>query len=562
MIEGDLSYQPDISAEITALAISVLMVVGIARIAPIFSSARRSEEAARQAEEARRESEAMYRSLVTAMAEGAVFQDAGGRITAVNPAAERIKGRTAEQMIGRTSDDPIWGAVYEDGTPFPGELHPSIVTLHTGEPQYDVVMGIHRPDGTLVWISINAQPLISAGETKPYAVVTTFHDITERKRAEDALQESEKRHKQLLDSVTDYIYTVQVRDGRPVATVHGPGCEAVTGYRQEDYAADPGLWYRMVYEPDRAAVTAQAARLLSGQAAEPLEHRLLHQDGSMHWVRNTPVPRYDQRRQLIAYDGLIKDITEHKRAEEEIRKLNQELEQRVVERTADLERTNKELEAFSYSVSHDLRVPLRAIDGFSHILMEEYYNRLDEEGRRYLDIIHSNAIRMGDLIDDILHFVRMFRREMTVAQVNMAALAREVFEEVRGAAPERKIVLRLGELPPAKGDRAMIRQVLAKLLANAVKFTAPRAEAVIEVDGVTEGEENTYRVKDNGVGFDMQYVDKLFGVFQRLHGAGEFRGTGIGLAIVKRIVDRHGGRVWAEGKVGEGASLYFTLPRG
>jgi light-regulated signal transduction histidine kinase (bacteriophytochrome) len=226
-----------------------------------------------------------------------------------------------------------------------------------------------------------------------------------------------------------------------------------------------------------------------------------------------------------------------------------------------LAEVNRELEAFSYSVSHDLRAPLRAIDGFSQILQEDYTNQLDEEGRDYLERIRHNAIRMRDLIDDILNFSRTSRREMETDTLNLATLAQEVFEEVRGTVPERKIALRFGELPLANGDRALMRQVLVNLISNAVKFTAPRAEAVIEIDCVNQGDQNTYRVKDNGVGFDMQYADKLFGVFQRLHNSEQFEGTGIGLAIVKRVVMRHGGRVWAESKPGEGTSIYFTLPR-
>ena len=252
---------------------------------------------------------------------------------------------------------------------------------------------------------------------------------------------------------------------------------------------------------------------------------------------------------------------QHKRAESELRQLNQELEQRVASRTAALEQAIKEQEAFSYTVSHDLRAPLRAIAGFSHILKDEYDSILSDEGRRYTETIAGNAVRMGQLISDILDFSRMSRREIAAVPVDMTELAREVYEEVRGGAPaERAIVLHMACLPPVRGDRAMLRQVWVNVIANAVKYTGPRVEAVIAVGSSTAGGENTYWVKDNGVGFDMRYADKLFGVFQRLHTAEEFEGTGIGLAIVKRIVTRHGGRVWAESKLGEGTALYFTLP--
>ncbi|MBS1212167.1 MAG: multi-sensor signal transduction histidine kinase [Proteobacteria bacterium] len=234
--------------------------------------------------------------------------------------------------------------------------------------------------------------------------------------------------------------------------------------------------------------------------------------------------------------------------------------ERLLEDRRRLAETNEELEAFSYSVSHDLRTPLRAINGFAHILKDTYSNRLDEKAHHYLSVINRNSIRMGQLIDDLLEFSRMARRQLVFTRINLAPMAHEVFEELRGSVPERKLTLRLGDLPLASGDRAMIRQVVTNLFANAVKFTANRDEAIIELDGFRAGDESIYRVKDNGVGFDMQYVGKLFGVFQRLHGVDEFEGTGIGLAIVKRIIDRHGGRVWAEGKLDAGATLYFTLP--
>jgi PAS domain S-box-containing protein len=253
-------------------------------------------------------------------------------------------------------------------------------------------------------------------------------------------------------------------------------------------------------------------------------------------------------------------ITARKQAEAEVHRLNAELEQRVLDRTAQLEAANRELEAFSYSVSHDLRAPLRAIDGFAGILVEDHGDRLDAEGRHALDVIHHEAIRMGQLIDDLLAFSRASRGQMRSQAIEMTALARVVYEECAAQAPGRKISLRLDTLLPARGDSSLIRQVLANLLSNAIKYTKPRSEAEIELGSRAEGSQNVYWVKDNGVGFDPKYKGKLFGIFQRLHTNDEFEGTGVGLALVQRIVCRHGGRVWAEGKLGEGAEFYFTLP--
>jgi signal transduction histidine kinase len=247
-----------------------------------------------------------------------------------------------------------------------------------------------------------------------------------------------------------------------------------------------------------------------------------------------------------------------------IQQVATELKRRITEldeRTAQLEAANKELEAFGYSVSHDLRAPLRGIAGFSRILLEDYADKLDADGKRYLGFLQHDANKMGQLIDDILALSRLGRKQMQCTEFEMEALTRAVFVEQQALEPERTIKLDLQPLPPAYGDRAMIRQVMANLLANALKFTRNREIAVIEVSGWSEGRENLYCVRDNGEGFDMAYVDKLFGVFQRLHTEEQFEGTGVGLAIVQRLIQRHGGQVWAEGKLGEGAMVCFKLPR-
>jgi signal transduction histidine kinase len=245
---------------------------------------------------------------------------------------------------------------------------------------------------------------------------------------------------------------------------------------------------------------------------------------------------------------------------EEVRLLNNQLEHRVEQRTAMVEAANKELEEFSYSISHDMRTPLRAINGFSEILLDEHSARLDEEGVRLLKVVRDNARNMGYQIDGILLFLRMGKRMMKCVPIDTARLAQEAFAELQTANPARRMRLDMGPLPEAWGDHDMIRQVLASLLSNAIKFSSSGSEAVVELSGTENENETVYAVKDYGVGFDMQYVDKLFKMFERVHTTGQYEGSGIGLAIVKRIVTRHGGRVWAESKVDQGTTIHFALP--
>jgi light-regulated signal transduction histidine kinase (bacteriophytochrome) len=292
-----------------------------------------------------------------------------------------------------------------------------------------------------------------------------------------------------------------------------------------------------------------------------IEKRYVRKDGSLVWVNVTVSLVREPLSEPKYFIGVAEDISQRKRAESEILYLNADLEQRVAERTAELTAVNKELEAFAYSVSHDLRAPLRHIDGFIGLLREQAGSALDSQAHRYLDIIGEAAQKMGALIDDLLAFSRMGRAELVRRPINMEQLVKDVLQEVEREARERPIDWCIDALPEVEADPAMLRIVLMNLLNNAIKFTGQREQPRVEVGYLMDQPgEVVFFVRDNGAGFDRRYADKLFGVFQRLHRADEFEGTGIGLANVRRIVHRHGGQVWAEGQVDAGATFYFSLP--
>ena len=337
--------------------------------------------------------------------------------------------------------------------------------------------------------------------------------------------------------------------------------EKMFGYQREEYLAHP---VEMLIPPrfaaghveHRAGYTADPCVRSMGAGMELFARR---KDGSEFPVdvMLSPVETPDGRLVL----AVVRDITERKRAQDETKRLNAELELRVVERTAQLQAANEELGAFSYSVSHDLRAPLRHVQGFVKLLEIEAGPALGGKSLEYLTTISQAAKRMGNLIDDLLAFSRIGRAEMQTTEVNLDELVRETLADFQAETQARNIALDIHPLPAVQADRALLRQVLVNLISNAVKFTGTRAEARIEIGSVPGGTgETVIFVRDNGAGFDPQYTDKLFGVFQRLHSQDEFAGTGIGLANVQRIIHRHGGRVWAEGVLDGGATFYFSIP--
>ncbi len=322
-----------------------------------------------------------------------------------------------------------------------------------------------------------------------------------------------------------------------------------------------GWGWQSVHDPEMLPMVMERwkASIATGQLFE-MDFPLRGSDGCFRWFLTRVFPLKDSSGKIVRWFGTNTDVSQMREAEERIRLLNASLEERVAKRTADLEAANKELEAFSYSVSHDLRAPLRGVDSFSRILIEDYAAKLDDEGKRLLSIVRGEAQRMGLLIDDLLSFSRMGRQELQVVECDVATLVQNVFKDLQATAGDRVLTADVKPLPIAFGDRAMLRQVVFNLLSNAVKFTRNQSAPAIEIGGSTTDGFNTYYVKDNGVGFDSRFTHKLFKVFQRLHTEEEFEGTGVGLALVQRIVHRHGGRAWAEGSLNQGATFYFALP--
>ncbi|MGD0036968.1 MAG: PAS domain S-box protein [Bacteroidota bacterium] len=386
--------------------------------------------------------------------------------------------------------------------------------------------------------------------------IASLLDITERKLMEEALRESEQRFQVLAENSPVGIFQT---DTEGFTIYVNPRWCQMSGLSKEEALGNG--WLAAVHSEDRERLSNGWNKATQAQEPSESDYRFVRKDGTIAWVIGQAIPQMNSKNKIVGYVGTITDITERKRAEEEIRKLNAELEDRVVKRTAQLEAANKELEAFSYSVSHDLRAPLRHASGYVDLLLKRNKADLTEKGQHYLNSIADSVHQMGMLIDDLLQFSKTGRAEMRQTVSDMNVILGEVVESLRQDNSNRTIEWIIGKLPSVLCDSSMLKLVWMNLLSNAVKFTKTRECAKIEIGVHEENNEFVFFVHDNGVGFDMQYAQKLFGVFQRLHSMEEFEGTGIGLANVRRIILRHEGRTWAEAELDKGATFYFTLPK-
>ena len=549
-VAGGIKYATALASVGTALAIP-----------PLIPKVMLLVESTKVADERRAQLEAVLASLD----EGVVLQYADGRIGACNESASRILGVATGQVLDGASLDPAREAVREDGSPWPAAEQPAMVALRTGRPSKGAILGVRTRAGEVTWLIVNARPLFRAGGAQPYATVSSFVDTTEAREAEGALRASEERYRQVEEHAPSGLSLV-APDGRWLR-VNRALC-ALVGYSEEELLTSN--FQEISHPDDLDAEMAYVRQVLAGEIATyQMEKRYIRKDGARVWILLSVSLVRDDAGKPLYFISQIQDIDERKRVEEALhaserayRELNEGLEARIDARTSELQAAVRELEAFSYSVSHDLRAPLRALHGFSRILSAEHAAELAPEARRYLGLIEGEAQRMGVLIDDLLRLSRLGRQALDLRQVRPEDLATQAMHDLRGEVEGRRVEFTLGELPPCTADAALLRQVFANLLGNALKFTRGREVARIEVGCRREDGEQVYYVRDNGAGFDMRYVGKLFEAFQRLHGADQFEGTGVGLAIVQRIVHRHGGRIWAEGEKDAGATFSFTVGEG
>jgi PAS domain S-box-containing protein len=502
-----------------------------------------------------RESEERARAALYGIGDGVLATDEEARVTRLNRGAETLTGWRESEAIGQSVRDVLR---LRERKADAEEIDPIAEVMRSGAVRTigrGAVLvsrdGVERP------VLGSVAPTHAADGSVSGAVVIVRDQTVERAR-EAAARERESVFRALFDQRSIGVAHVETASGR-LLRVNERFADLV-GYPREELV---GRSFSELTDPiDRERDQEVVVALLEGRRPnESLDVRYVKKDGGFVWVTASVSPMWAPGEAPSTHILMALDVTERKGAETRMADLNAELERRVARRTELLTDANRELEAFSYSVSHDLRAPLRAIDGFSRILSEEKGSQLDDEGRRLLGIVSGNARKMGQLIDDLLTFSRSSRAEMRRTRVDMTALARAAFAEARQTVPSgERVELKLEDLPPAQGDTDLLRQVWANLVGNAVKFSALAERPVVEIDGEVEERRIVYRVRDNGAGFDMAYVHKLFGVFQRLHAPSEFVGTGVGLALVKRIVARHGGDVAAEGAVGRGATFSFWLP--
>jgi PAS domain S-box-containing protein len=504
--------------------------------------------ARKKAEQALAGEQKLLRTLIDMLPDYIYLKDTESRFLACNEACAQLMGQvSSSDLVGKTDAEFYSADVAK-------QFREDELKVLSGTPILNQEEVFIRPDGVQELLLTTKLP-IKDNQGVITGLVGYGRSITAARKAEAARRAIETRLDFALKTSQIGAWELMIEDRRISKTLI---CDQIFGYpeSQPDWSYETFLAH--IVPEDREKINLGFAT--TAKATWNFECRIRRVDGEVRWIWAAGGHQLNAQGEPISLSGIVQDITARKEAEAEIRKLNNELEERVQQRTAELQSAVKELEAFSYSVSHDLRAPLRHINGFSQALIEDYGDKIDEEGKGYLNELRGASNHMAQLIDDVLDLARVSRSEMHHAEVNVSNLARTVFLELRKTGEDRKVIFNVAEGMIVRGDKRLLRLVLVNLLGNALKFTSKKDVAEIDFGQLNKDGETVYFVKDNGAGFDMRYVGKLFAAFQRLHTESEFEGTGIGLATIQRIVQRHGGRVWAEGVVNEGATFWFTLP--
>jgi PAS domain S-box-containing protein len=529
--------------------------------------------ARKQAEEALRESEERFQAMANGIQQLAWMAGADGSIFWYNQRWYEYTGTTLEQMQGWA-----WQSIHDPDL-LPKVLEEWKASIATGRP-FDMEFPLRGADGRFRMFLTRVMP-VRDSEGRVVRWFGTSTDISERKQAEERLArqaaelarqaEELAGSRQALEGQTLMLHSVLDSMTEGLAAVDEQGkfviwnaaAEKILGMGATDLPNPEWTGHYGLFLPDTVTpFPTEQLPVLRAIRGEVSTTEMFVRNGRLPqgaWIEVSAGPRKGADGVVCGGVAAFRDVTRRKADQREIQKLNDELEQRVVERTAQLEAANNELESFSYSVSHDLRAPLRHIGGFSKLLMEEFGSTLDPNAQHYLDRIQSGTQKMGLLVDELLNLARVGRHALNRQPTRLNPIVAEVITILQPETEGREVEWVIADLPLVECDPVLVKQVFQNLLANALKFTRSRAPGVIEISHKEDAGQPVFMVRDNGIGFNMKYVDKLFGVFQRLHRAEDFEGTGIGLATVQRIVQKHGGRVWAEAEVGKGATFYFTL---
>jgi PAS domain S-box-containing protein len=507
-------------------------------------SATTERAALTEALEALRESEARFRAVIDSANEGILVYDSALKVTAGNSAAERIIGLPLAEMVGKPGFTSLLQCVREDGTPLVPEDRPTRITVRSGKPLTAQVLGIVRADKSITWLEANTGFLRRPGESEFYGIVSTISDITGRRNAEQALRDSEERFRTTFQLAASGI--CEVVDGKFVR-VNKSLCE-ILGYSEDQLL---GMSVKEVsYPEDRDVTDAERQRIHSGEIdSARFEKRYVRADGSVVWCEIAIALVRSIDGHPLYEVAVFDDVTERKQSDAALREAHEELK-----------RSNAELEQFAYVASHDLQEPLRMVSSYTQLLMRRYGERLDGDAREFTAYIIDGAARMKQLIEDLLAYSRVGTKGKDFKAAPLETALRRAIVNLRAAIEESGAAVTYDSLPVVTGDDTQLAQLFQNLMGNALKFRSASVPR-IHVSCVDHPTEHEIIVADNGIGIEPQYFERIFMVFQRLHNKGEYPGTGIGLAICKKVVERHHGRIWVASQLDEGSAFHFTLPK-